>query len=165
MRLNKHSKHSLHHPSTLPRPVSLKLERWQRRGIYAACAVLALSGVSWLIAHFWLRGAGEFGETVSPLEPWSMKLHGGAAMYGLFLLGTLLNGHIRRALKGRHNRGTGWTMVIVLSALVLSGYALYYVAGEADRPTWSAIHWVIGLALPFLGVLHVVLGRKSTAKT
>jgi hypothetical protein len=156
--------HSLHHPSGVPRPVSLRLERWQRRSIYAVCAVLVISGLSWLLAHFGLRGMGEYGETVSPLEPWSMKVHGGAAMFALFFVGTLLNGHIRRALKARRNRGTGWPMIVVLCALTLTGYALYYIAGEGDRPVWSMIHWVIGLTLPFVVVLHIVLGRKSAAQ-
>jgi hypothetical protein len=155
------NKHSLHHPSSLPYPVSLKLERWQRRCIYLIGATLAMTGVSWLIAHFWLRGISEFGETVHPLEPWSMKLHGAAAMFGLFFAGTLLNVHIRRALKARRNRGTGWSMIVVLLVLALSGYGLYYVAGEMDRPVWSAVHWLIGLALPFLTLLHIVWGRKS----
>ena len=93
-----------------------------------------------------------------------MKLHGAAAMVALFLVGTLLNAHIRRALKARRNRGTGWAMIVVLAALVLSGYALYYIAGESDRPVWSTVHWIIGGTLPLLGVLHVVLGRKSVKK-
>jgi hypothetical protein len=158
------NKQSLHHPSSVPRPVSLKLERWQRRGIYAVCTVLVLTGISWLIAHFALRGAGEYGETIHPLEPWSMKLHGAAVMAALFLCGSVLNAHIRRALKAQHNRMTGWAMITTLVALTLTGYALYYVAGESDRAAWSTVHWIIGLALPALVFLHIVLGRKSVAK-
>jgi cytochrome bd-type quinol oxidase subunit 2 len=93
-----------------------------------------------------------------------MKLHGAAVMAALFLCGSVLNAHIRRALKGRHNRMTGWAMISVLSALTLTGYALYYVAGESDRAVWSTIHWAIGLVLPVVVVLHIVLGRKSVSK-
>jgi uncharacterized membrane protein len=157
------NKNSLHHPSGVTRPVSLRLERWQRRSIYAVCALLAISGLCWLLAHFGLRGVGEFGETVHPLEPWSMKVHGAAAMLALFFVGTMFNGHVRRALKAQRNRGTGLAMIAVFLALALTGYALYYVAGEGDRPVWSAIHWIIGLAMLFLIVIHIVLGRKSVA--
>ncbi|MFC3107726.1 DUF4405 domain-containing protein [Undibacterium arcticum] len=152
--------HSLHHPSA-PRPVSLKLERWQRRALYGAFALLTLSGLLWLLAHYWWRPVGEYGETISPLEPWAMKLHGAAAMLALFLVGGILNNHIRRALKSRRNRSSGWAMVALLALLTLSGYALYYIAGEQSRPLWSVLHWIIGLGLPLLVLLHIVLGRRS----
>ena len=155
-----HSLHSLHRQST-PRPAHLKLERWQRRALYGAFALLTLSGLLWLLAHYWLRPVGDYGETISPLEPWAMKMHGAAAMLILFLVGAILNNHLRRALKSQRNRSSGWAMVAVLALLTLSGYALYYIAVEQSRPLWSMLHWIIGLGLPLLVPLHVVLGRRS----
>ena len=143
------------------RHVNLRMERWHRRCVYAACILLTASGILWLVAHYWLRVPGEFGETVHPLEPWSMKIHGAAAMLMLFFVGSLLNAHIRRALKSGRNLASGWSMIAILSALTVSGYALYYIAGEADRPVWSAVHWVIGLALPVWVIVHVMLGKSS----
>jgi hypothetical protein len=52
-------------------------------------------------------------------------------------------------------------MIGTLLLLVLTGYGLYYVAGEADRPLWSALHWVVGLGTAVLLVLHIVVGRRS----
>jgi hypothetical protein len=143
------------------RHINLRMERWHRRCIYTSCVLLLTTGVLWLLAHYCLRVPGEFGETVHPLEPWSMKIHGAAAMITLFFIGSLLNSHIRRAMKSGRNLTSGWAMIALLSALALSGYALYYIASETSRPTWSMIHWLIGLTLPALLGLHVVLGRKS----
>lgn len=141
--------------------INLRLERWHRFCIYAAAAELAITGIAWLIFHFFLRPVGEFGESVHPLEPWMMKLHGAGVMVTLFFLGSLMNSHIRRALKAGRNLWSGWAMIVSLSALIVSGYALYYVAGETDRPAWSVFHWGLGLAFLLLFVLHIVLGRMT----
>jgi hypothetical protein len=144
--------HARHH-------INLRLERWHRRCIYLVVAALLLSGVWWLLLHFFLRPAGEFGESVNPLEPMAMKLHGAGAMLGLFFLGSLMNSHIRRAIKGGQNLKTGWSLIVALLALIVTGYGLYYLAGEADRVVWSTLHWVLGLALPVVLILHIALGR------
>ena len=139
------------------------MERWHRRCLYGSCAWLIASGALFLIAHYFLRTPGEFGEAVHPLEPWSMRLHGAGAMAALFFLGSILNSHIRRAVKSGRNLYSGWSMIVMLSALTLTGYGLYYVAGESDRPLWSMIHWAVGLLLPAVIVLHILLGRKTRA--
>lgn len=150
------------HRKTSPqRHVNVRLERWHRHCIYGIAAWLTATGLLWLLAHYLLRAAGEFGESVHPLEPWSMKLHGAGAMVALFFLGSLMNSHMRRALKAGRNPASGWSMVALLSALILSGYALYYIASEQSRPIWSAAHWIVGLALPLLFILHIALGRRS----
>lgn len=138
-----------------------RLERWHRRAVYATSLLLLLSGVAWLVLHYFMRPVSEFGETVNPLEPWAMRLHGAAAMAALFFVGSMLHLHIRRAVKAGRNLATGWAMVGTLSLLVLTGYGLYYLAGDADRPVWSALHWIVGLAVAVLFVLHIVIGRRS----
>jgi cytochrome b561 len=145
--------------------VGFRLERWHRRAIYSTGAVLLLSGVAWLVLRYFLRPASEFGETINPFEPWAMKLHGAAAMVTLFFVGSLVHVHVRRALKHGRNLATGWSMIGSLLFLVLTGYGLYYVAGESDRPVWSALHWVVGIAVAVLFVLHIVIGRRSVAES
>lgn len=148
-------------PAVAERHVRFKLERWQRRCVYGAGLALLASGAAWLIARYFMRPVSQFGETIHPLEPWAMKLHGAAAMVALFFVGSLLNLHIRRALKAGRNLLTGWAMIATLLFLVVTGYGLYYLAGEADRPLWSLLHWAVGLGAALLFVLHVVIGRRS----
>ncbi|MDL2353735.1 MAG: DUF4405 domain-containing protein [Pseudomonadota bacterium] len=146
--------HSRHH-------VNLRIERWNRRSMYASVLVLLLSGAAWLIARYFLRPASQFGETVHPLEPWAMKIHGAGAMVMLFFLGSLMHSHIRRAVKARRNLASGWAMIMTMAMLVMTAFGLYYLADEASRPIWSTIHWVIGLGLAGLTVAHVLIGRAS----
>lgn len=158
----RYPRHRLHHPSNGQRPVGLRLERWHRLSVYGVIGWLTLTGVLWLIAHYFMRPVGEFGEGVHPLEPWSMKLHGAGAMAALFFVGSLLNIHLRRAIKAGRNLVSGWSMLFILAALTLSGYGLYYLAGEENRSIWSAVHWLAGLGFPALLILHIVLGKKSS---
>lgn len=139
----------------------MRLPAWQRRSFHGVCGVLFVSGVAWLAAHFFLRPVNEFGVAVNPLEPWSMKLHGAAAMAVLWLVGSMLYLHIRRGLALRRNLLAGWSMIGLLGLLTLTGYALYYIAGEDSRPVWSVLHWIAGLLLPALVWLHVRSGRRS----
>lgn len=161
MRQLKPSKHSLHHPSIRSQVSRFRLERWHRFSLYGVSGMLVVSGVVWLIVHYFLRVAGEFGEAVNPLEPWAIKLHGAFAMTMLFFVGSLLNSHIRRAHHAHRNRYSGWTMAVLLALLTVSGYALYYIASEGSRPLWSAAHWILGLVFPALLVLHIFLGRRG----
>ena len=157
-------KHSLHHPS-LPaaaRP-HFRLERWHRRGLYLLFAMLFASGISWLVAHYWLRMPGEFGESIHPLEHWSMQWHGALVVPVSFLTGSMLFQHMRRAHRAACNRGSGWSMLLLLFWLALTGYGLYYLASESWRPYWSSAHWLAGCALPLLLVWHIWLGRRKTA--
>lgn len=151
-----HHKHASH--------INLRLERWHRRCIYASCLLLLLSGAAWLVARYFLRPVGPFGETIHPIEPWAMKVHGAATMAMLFFLGSLMNSHIRRALKSRRNLVSGWMMLATMTLLTLTGFALYYVASESDRPLWSRIHWIVGLGLAALMIVHVWVGRASRSK-
>lgn len=153
-RHNVNKTHARHH-------VNLRLERWHRRCVYVSCLVLLLSGAAWLAARYFLRPAGQFGETIHPLEPWAMKMHGAGTMMILFFLGSLMNSHIRRALKAGRNLASGWSMIATMVWLIVSGFGLYYLAGEGDRPLWSLLHWVVGLGLAVLVVIHVLLGRAS----
>lgn len=144
--------------------VNLRMERWHRRAIYAVAAALTLSGIAWLAAHYFLRSPGEFGEAIHPLEPWSMKLHGAAAMAMLFFIGSVMNSHIRRAQRACRNLAAGWSLIATLAMLTVTGYGLWYVAGESSRGIWSISHWLIGLIFPLLLVWHIIHGRTLRAE-
>jgi hypothetical protein len=152
-----------HRRRTETNHVNLRMERWHRRAIHSVVIALTATGIAWLSAHYFLRRAGEFGETIHPLEPWSMKLHGAAAMLMLFFAGSVMNSHIRRAARAGLNLGPGWSLVAALAALTASGYVLWDVAGESSRGIWSLFHWIIGLLLPALLAWHIGRGRRHRA--
>lgn len=142
---------------------SVALARWQRRLVWSSVTLLAASGAFWLLATHWWVVQGPFGEQPHPSAPWALRLHGVAAYGALLALGSLLPVHIRLAWRLRRNRSTGIAMGVLWSTLVLSGLWLYY-GGETGREFISLAHWVPGLALPALLLLHRWTGRRAAAR-
>jgi hypothetical protein len=150
---------------SIRRADAVRLAPWHRRAVYVATVALVASGLLWLMLHFWMAVPGEFGETTHPLEPWMLRLHGAAAMAGLVLYGSLLPIHVQRAWSVGRNVALGIALSSLLLLLTVSGYLLYYAGGEDTRPVISALHWIVGLAVPALLVWHVVAGRRRPPAT
>jgi len=146
------------HPA--PRP-PMQLSRRQRRWIYLTGALLWVSGIAWLISHYFLQVAGEFADAPGPSEPWWLRLHGAAVLGFLMAFGALLPQHVVPGWRQRRNRRSGVTMLSIVGVLALSGYGLYYAGDERIRPWISATHWLIGLAASVVLALHVILGRRT----
>jgi hypothetical protein len=137
----------------------VRLDPVFRRTLYAAFAVLVLTGAAWLLAD-WRK------DPLDP-DPWqavaasSLMLHGGAAMLTLLLLGALVPLHVRRAWRSGRNRLTGPAMVAANAVLIATAFGLYYAGSDTLRPWVSDLHIVIGVVLPAALVVHVWLGRRS----
>ena len=140
---------------------SIRLGPWHQGAVYGATSVLAVSGIVWLVLHYFFAVTGEFGPRPHSLEPWMLRLHGAAAMAGLVIYGTLLPVHVRRAWSIRRNIALGIGLVTFMLLLTVTGYLLYYSADENLRPLISAAHWILGLVVPGLLVWHIVSGRMQ----
>lgn len=132
-----------------------------RRVVYAALAMVAASGIAWLVLRYFLREGGEFDDLPHPLEPWMLRWHGAAAMAVLVAAGSVLPWHAWRAWQARRNVATGAAMACVLALLLVTGWALYYLPGERMHEAASLLHWVVGLALVPVALLHVLRGRRA----
>lgn len=139
---------------------TILLPHWLRRVIYVVTIILALTGITWIIAHYFMA-RDDYGGP-NPLEPLSMKVHGAIIMPSMFLYGSLLRSHIIKAWKAKMNRSSGLIALSVLTMLTLSGYLLYYFGNDNLRPFISIFHWIIGLALLAALPLHIAIGRKAS---
>jgi len=152
----------LHHPRPHPahatHPPRHRLVRWQRRTLYTAGSLLLVTGLAWLALHYSI-GAGA-GELPHPLEAWCLRLHGLAAMLGVFMLGALAAAHVpqgwrlSRRWQLRRQQRTGLLLCSLAALLVLTGYLLYYFAPEDLRPALGWAHAVAGVAMAGLTVRH-----------
>ena len=119
---------------------------------------LLLTGVVWLAVHYGV-GAGR-GELPHPAEAWLLRVHGAAAIGGLFALGVLAAAHVPQGwrIAGRHGwhdqRSTGVALCALGAALAASGYLLYYFAPEPVRPALGWTHAALGIAMAGLALAH-----------
>lgn len=137
----------------------LVISRNYRRLIYAAVALIAVTGLGWIALGF-LLDPEDFSD---PLRLWRHRLlvaHGCAAYLLLWLAGSLFPQHQWGAWKAHRNRASGTTLTAVLLLLAVSGLMLYYPPGEDWRGAGSLVHQVVGGLLVFMLPLHVVLGRR-----
>jgi hypothetical protein len=138
----------------------LRLEPSFRYALYAAFAILFVTGVGWLLADQ-LKEAPS-GEVWQLAAAYLLMTHGGAAMVTLLLLGALVPLHLRRGWLARRNRTTGTAMVACNAVFILTAFGLYYLGSEALRPWASWLHIGVGLLLPILLVVHITVGRRGT---
>lgn len=133
-----------------------------RRALYATIAALISSGVWWIGVHY---GAGFFTgtDTFSRLarESLALKVHGATAFAALFALGAMSAHHVRRSWALKRNRLMGSVLLVLSALLVVSGYALYYLVSDDTHASVSVLHWILGLALAPLLIVHIVTGRRS----
>lgn len=122
---------------------------------------LWLSGVLWLVFHYFLQRQTDFGLHPHPLEFWWRAAHGLFGFAAVWTFGLLWGRHVVEAwASGRHRR-SGGLLVGVLILMSLSGYLLYYLGGDQMIANVSLIHWGLGIALPFLFWLHHGICRLS----
>jgi len=137
----------------------LRLKRTFRRSIYAAFAVLFLTGTVWLVA--------DWQKDISPDEIWQqlaatmLMVHGGAAMITLLLLGALIPIHLLRSWRAAKNRISGSVMVAFNAVLIVTAFELYYLGSEAVRPWMSWIHIAAGISVALSFPVHIFLGRRK----
>ena len=132
-----------------------------RKLFYIVFGAVWGSGFLWLLVE-WFKEP-ELGGARTLLQAFSMKVHGGAMLLYLIMLGSLMT-HIRRGTALKANRFSGFLVIGLNGILALSGWVLYYGSEDVLRQWSSLIHWTIGLsALPFLGA-HILRGRGWTAR-
>lgn len=153
------------HEAPHPRPrKAVRPGRRQRQVLYLGSVLLLASGLLWLLAHYALPVPDDAAR--HPFEPWAMRLHGAAAMFGLAVLGGIWTTHVLPAWRqGRHRR-SGLSLLGLWLLLALSGYGLYYLADETQRSYTSGLHIALGIALPLGLLVHqrtATAGRKADA--
>lgn len=141
----------------------IRLGPRHKKLLHAGFALLWLSGALWLAFHYFFRIQGDFGPEPHPLQVWWLRLHGLMAMAALALAGSLAPNHIRLAVNRRKNQRSGMPMLGLTVWLAATGYALYYFPTD-DNANWLPhLHWIAGLALPLMLVLHIRMGRRRVA--
>lgn len=145
----------------MPNLRSARLTRWQVMLLTISGTLLWLSGGAWLLLHYFGQAQGEFGPETNPLEPWLLRLHGLVVIPALVGLGGLLVAHIPKGWSDVPQRRIGLGLAALLLVLIVTGYLLYYVGGDAARDLASATHWITGLGAPALFIWHYVHGKSS----
>jgi hypothetical protein len=118
------------------------------------------TGVGWLVAHYLLRVPGDFGIPTHPAEPWWLRVHGAFAFLAIWTGGMLWGVHVVKAWREHRHRWSGGFLLGLLLLLITTGFLLYYVGSDEVRVVVSKTHWITGLTLPLLYLLHRIAKKK-----
>lgn len=140
---------------------ALPLPKWHEWLVHATVGLLTATGLAWLLLDRFGTVEGEFGPEQSPALPWLLSGHGVLAYAFLVAAAMLVPVHMRLGWNARRNRSSGLSLVAIGLFLTVTGLLLYYASAEALRSLASTLHWVAGLLLPALLVLHLVRGKRS----
>lgn len=140
---------------------SLPLPKWHEWLIYGSVGLLTLTGLAWLLLDKFGKVEGEFGPEKNPALPWLLSSHGVLAYLFVIAAAMLVPVHIRLGWNARRNRWSGLGIVALGVFLALTGLLLYYASAEGLRQLGSTLHWLIGLLLPILLIMHLVRGKGS----
>lgn len=135
-----------------------------RRQVLAACWLVALSGLLWIILG-WSLDTEDYSH---PLRSWRHRLlvlHGVAAYALLWITGRLYALHQQGNWQAKRNRTSGLGLSLVLLLLAASGLTLYYPPHEDWRDGFSLLHQGLGAALVGLLPLHIWLGKRNRRST
>ena len=138
----------------------MRLKPSFRFAIYAAFAVLSLTGAGWLAADWQKEISSD--EIWQQIAAYLLMVHGGAAMVTLLLLGALIPVHLLRAWRATKNRVSGSVMATFNAVLIVTAFGLYYLGSETVRPWMSWIHIAAGISLSLFLPLHIFWGRRGS---
>lgn len=132
----------------------VRLKHKRRLAVYGVGLGLWLTGILWLVFHYFMVQQTTFGPSAHPLEHWLLALHGLFGFATLWILGLLWGVHIVGGWKTGRRRVTGSVLFVILAELTITGYLLYYPPSDDALSVIALSHWGVGLAIPILFLLH-----------
>ena len=101
-----------------------------------------------------MQTEGPLGFQNNSLEKLWLQLHAAFSFVAIWIFGMLWAIHIVQGWNMNWRRWSGGAMVGVMTLLIVSGYALYYVESQ-DLNDWTSIlHWSVGLAALAVFLIH-----------
>lgn len=125
------------------------IERWLH---HAAAASVGLTGVAYFVLKDLVEPDPDAFSVVShPWQPHVQHLHVLFAPLLVLSFGVLLRDHVLARLRNpawKRSRRTGWTLALMVSPMIATGYLLQVSVDELWRSIWKWSH--LGTSLVFL---------------
>ena len=134
--------------------------------IYLASAGVWLTGIVWLLYHYFFRTTDSYGfARALPGEHYALVAHAAFGFAAIWFFGVLWPVHVKGSWRVRIRRGTGGTLFAFTLWLTLTGFLLYYLGSDFWRHADSLAHWIVGIAgvAPFAVHLLTRAPRNESA--
>jgi hypothetical protein len=135
-----------------------------RFAVHATFASLWLLGAAVFVLKHFFSVTGEFGPAPHPWQPALLMLHGMVAVLATFVFGWVSGDHVAQTWRMRADRASGVWLLVLISVLVLSGFAAFFLVEDSLRSMNAALHEWLGLALMVPWMAHLLFGRDPTRR-
>jgi hypothetical protein len=131
-----------------------KMPGWQRSFVIYGMMACSISGMMYLLGHQLqiqrsILGAHRI-----------LAAHGIAAILATLAIGSVLPFHIKAGYKSRKQLWSGFSQLVFLAVLLISGALLYY-GPEEVRDGVINTHWIVGLLFSVIFIWHGVFRLRS----
>jgi hypothetical protein len=116
-----------------------------------------------MVLHYAVNRGDGLEDAWRVTETWMLRAHGAAAMAALVVFGSMLTMHVPIAWRLKRNLVSGSSLFAGLALFAVTGWLLYYAAGESVRAWSSYAHMGIGVASPLALIWHLAQ-RGSAAR-
>lgn len=124
-----------------------KMPSWQRSFVIGGMFICCITGLSYLLGHEFQIQRPTLGSHRI------LAAHGIAGMLATIALGSVLPFHIKAGYKSKRKCFSGFSQLVFLFVLLVSGALLYY-GPEAIRDEVIVVHWILGLLFFGTFILH-----------
>lgn len=133
------------------------MKRWEVWLYNAGVALVAGSGIVYGIMKYFLAGGDPDSRLGSPWQPDVLKIHILAAPILVFGLGLIFRAHaiLRFRSGARNGRASGLWLFWIVSPMVLSGYLVQALTGDAARRCTGWLHAGLGALFVAAFVAHL----------
>jgi hypothetical protein len=135
-----------------------------RYSVHGTFALLWLLGAAVFVLKHFFAVAGEFGTTPHPWQPTLLLMHGIVAVVATFLFGWVSGDHVALTWRMRADRASGVWLLVLVAALIITGFAAFFVVDDSVRAMNGAVHEWLGLALMIPWTAHLMFGRGAHSR-
>lgn len=138
------------------------MKNWEVLIIRWGFGLTSASGVVYGVMKYFLQSANPDSRVGHPWQPAVLAIHVLAAPVAVFCMGLLLRGHALPRLKGgeRAGRATGVALIAIGLPLVLSGYLVQVLTGDAARKATGWLHAAVGVVFALAFLMHMPASRS-----
>ena len=138
------------------------MKRWEAWVNHLGWSLTALSGLVYGVLKYFMTNPDPDSRLSHPWQPAVLALHVLAAPVAVFGLGLLFRRHALAQLSSGEpeRRRTGTAMTLLAIPLVLSGYVVQVMTGDAARRWTGWTHAALGLVYAIGYAIHPLVSRS-----
>ena len=120
------------------------MSRAQLLSLHLSIALTALSGIVFAWMKYAMKSDDPFAVANHPMQPHMLSAHVIVAPALVFVLGWTFGNHMwpRIVIGDPRRRFTGWSAMILIVPMTVSGYLLQIATDDSIRKAMAIAHWI-----------------------